>query len=67
MTNLRQGTTGLPKGVMLTHHNLVANSYQARRFDARGVTHDGDAQLGLLPFFHIYVSHPPNTYKTLPY
>lgn len=51
------GTTGLPKGVMLTHFNLVANSYQARRFDIRGLTHDGDAQLGILPFFHIYVSH----------
>jgi acyl-CoA synthetase (AMP-forming)/AMP-acid ligase II len=45
------GTTGLPKGVMLTHHNLVANLLQsAAVFDVRG----GDVMLGVLPFFHIY-------------
>ena len=45
------GTTGLPKGVMLTHYNLVANLCQieaAEHFDAR------DTLVGVLPFFHIY-------------
>jgi acyl-CoA synthetase (AMP-forming)/AMP-acid ligase II len=44
------GTTGLPKGVMLTHRNLVANLTQ---IDA--VEHpDLRAFVGVLPFFHIY-------------
>jgi acyl-CoA synthetase (AMP-forming)/AMP-acid ligase II len=45
------GTTGLPKGVMLTHYNLVANILQTaavQDFGERGTI------LGLLPFFHIY-------------
>ena len=45
------GTTGLPKGVMLTHRNLVANLNQtlaAQQLD------DGDVLIGVLPFFHIY-------------
>ena len=45
------GTTGLPKGVMLTHYNLVANLLQAER--ALGMRED-DVVLGVLPFFHIY-------------
>jgi acyl-CoA synthetase (AMP-forming)/AMP-acid ligase II len=45
------GTTGLPKGVMLTHHNLVANILQAAC--ALGVG-EGDTLLAVLPFFHIY-------------
>ncbi|MFV2038674.1 MAG: AMP-binding protein [Acidimicrobiales bacterium] len=45
------GTTGLPKGVMLTHHNLVSNLVQCdAMFDYR----DGDSGLAVLPFFHIY-------------
>ncbi|PTB36552.1 uncharacterized protein TrAFT101_010433 [Trichoderma asperellum] len=47
------GTTGLPKGVMLTHYNLVAQAMQMRR-DERGLSYDVDSQLGVLPFFHIY-------------
>ncbi|WP_053367333.1 long-chain-fatty-acid--CoA ligase [Bacillus sp. FJAT-27245] len=47
------GTTGFPKGVMLTHKNLVANvlmcnkwMYKCRRGEER--------VLGILPFFHVY-------------
>jgi acyl-CoA synthetase (AMP-forming)/AMP-acid ligase II len=45
------GTTGLPKGVMLTHHNLVANMCQTEPFN--NIVSD-DVGLGILPFFHIY-------------
>lgn len=45
------GTTGLPKGVMLTHRNLVANLLQV---DAMGNANERDVILGLLPFFHIF-------------
>ncbi|KAL6903086.1 hypothetical protein GGI43DRAFT_332820 [Trichoderma evansii] len=47
------GTTGLPKGVMLTHYNLVAQATQMERPD-RTLNWDVDSQLGALPFFHIY-------------
>jgi acyl-CoA synthetase (AMP-forming)/AMP-acid ligase II len=45
------GTTGLMKGVMLTHRNLVANIEQA--WNSMPV-HDDDTLVGVLPFFHIY-------------
>ena len=45
------GTTGFPKGVMLTHRNLVANLVQCE--DALAVQ-DGEVVLAVLPFFHIY-------------
>jgi acyl-CoA synthetase (AMP-forming)/AMP-acid ligase II len=45
------GTTGLPKGVMLTHRNLIANLMQCE--DALDVA-DGEVVLAVLPFFHIY-------------
>ena len=45
------GTTGLPKGVMLTHHNLVANIVQSALVLKVGET---STILGVLPFFHIY-------------
>lgn len=45
------GTTGIPKGVMLTHRNLVANVEQSRHvMDLNG----DDRVLAVLPFFHIY-------------
>ncbi len=46
------GTTGLPKGVMLTHANLIANILQV---DRAGHFIDGeDTTVAFLPFFHIY-------------
>ena len=43
------GTTGLPKGVMLTHRNLVANTVQCGPF----YTGPDDVVLAVAPFFHI--------------
>ncbi len=45
------GTTGNPKGVMLTHRNLAANVAQIRPL--QGMRSD-DRILAVLPFFHIY-------------
>jgi len=45
------GTTGLPKGVMLTHRNLVANLCQFQDALATGA---GERLIAVLPFFHIY-------------
>ena len=45
------GTTGIPKGVMLSHFNLVANVMQTN--SAQGYK-EGDVALAVLPFFHIY-------------
>jgi acyl-CoA synthetase (AMP-forming)/AMP-acid ligase II len=45
------GTTGLCKGVMLTHRNLVANALQT----ASAIQTDADDRaIALMPFFHIY-------------
>ena len=45
------GTTGLPKGVMLTHANLVNNIEQCASSIA---SQSSDVVLAVLPFFHIY-------------
>jgi acyl-CoA synthetase (AMP-forming)/AMP-acid ligase II len=45
------GTTGLPKGVMLTHHNVVSFISMAR--SVAGYT-EGKNYLAVLPFFHIF-------------
>ena len=45
------GTTGLPKGVMLTHYNLVANVCQAAAVEQLS---EKDTLIGVLPFYHIY-------------
>jgi len=48
------GTTGTPKGAMLTHRNLVANMMQAHAW-IRPVLREGeDKILCVLPFFHLY-------------
>ena len=47
------GTTGLPKGVMLSHHNLVANVYQVLGPNAAPFI-PADVMLCFLPLYHIY-------------
>jgi acyl-CoA synthetase (AMP-forming)/AMP-acid ligase II len=47
------GTTGLPKGVMLSHYNLVANVYQLLGPNGTPLTAD-DTMLCFLPLYHIY-------------
>ena len=49
------GTTGVSKGAMLTHRNLVTNTVQSVAWmtpDARGS--EPDIVLGALPYFHVY-------------
>ncbi|XP_045536849.1 probable 4-coumarate--CoA ligase 1 isoform X1 [Papilio machaon] len=51
------GTTGMPKGVMLTHANLVSNLKQAKCpkiMKYQGEKGHGDVILTVPPFFHIY-------------
>ncbi len=45
------GTTGAPKGVMLTHRNLVAMTMQMGPVEG---TTENDVTMAVLPFFHIY-------------
>jgi len=47
------GTTGLAKGAILTHNNLVANVWQCREWmtDLRA---GKEIFLGVIPFFHVY-------------
>jgi acyl-CoA synthetase (AMP-forming)/AMP-acid ligase II len=49
------GTTGVPKGVMLTHRNLVANICQVTaRIRVRADGSAAGREIAALPFFHIY-------------
>lgn len=47
------GTTGLPKGAMLTHYNLLSNVIQIDAWFERG-RKGKDVYVGVLPWFHIY-------------
>jgi long-chain acyl-CoA synthetase len=51
------GTTGLPKGAMLTHRNLVANTLQCyawSKTDAEGIEIEHERVLTPLPLYHIF-------------
>ncbi|KAF2652276.1 4-coumarate-CoA ligase-like protein [Lophiostoma macrostomum CBS 122681] len=54
------GTTGHPKGVMLSHRNIVANTMMIKMAEGGnldwqgGPSGEGDKLLAFLPFFHIY-------------
>ena len=47
------GTTGKPKGVMLTHNNLVCNTMQSMVLEGNNLKNGGVLSIPL-PFFHIY-------------
>lgn len=47
------GTTGAPKGAVLTHANLLANAAQARAWTPT-ITHAGCTVYAVLPMFHAY-------------
>lgn len=47
------GTTGTPKGAMLTHKNIVVNVLQSREHMG-DLIEQGAIVLGVLPFFHSY-------------
>lgn len=47
------GTTGVPKGAMLTHRNLVANREQVIAWDPHA-EHGNERVLGVLPLFHVF-------------
>lgn len=48
------GTTGTPKGAMLTHQNLTANARQIEAIDPHA--HARDVIVGVLPFFHVFAN-----------
>ncbi|MCW2883722.1 MAG: AMP-dependent synthetase and ligase [Streptosporangiaceae bacterium] len=47
------GTTGRPKGAMLTHRNLVANAYQTVAWDP-GIRPGHEVTLAVVPLFHVF-------------
>ncbi|MEM8919705.1 MAG: long-chain fatty acid--CoA ligase [Pseudomonadota bacterium] len=48
------GTTGTPKGAMLSHQNLTANARQINGIDP--YIDDDDRLMGVLPFFHVFAN-----------
>jgi long-chain acyl-CoA synthetase len=48
------GTTGTPKGAMLTHQNLSANARQVMALDPH--PQEPDRILGVLPLFHVFAN-----------
>ena len=55
------GTTGTPKGAMLSHQNITANARQINMLDPHSRINDPvdtapDRILGVLPFFHVFAN-----------
>ena len=48
------GTTGVSKGAMLTHRNLIANTLQCSAWIGAGVEAQGERALTPLPLYHIF-------------
>lgn len=55
------GTTGTPKGAMLSHQNITANARQINMLDPHSAVNQpngaaDDRILGVLPFFHVFAN-----------
>ena len=48
------GTSGIPKGVMLSHHNVITNILQLEHPELLNYRQEGTCLIAVLPFFHIY-------------
>jgi long-chain acyl-CoA synthetase len=48
------GTTGVPKGAMLTHRNLIANTQQCLAWTQASLEHENERVLTPLPLYHIF-------------
>ena len=48
------GTTGVPKGAMLTHRNLIANLQQVHAWVAPAIRPEGETFLAALPLYHVF-------------
>src|SRR5690606_21019539 len=48
------GTTGIAKGAMLTHRNMVANTLQAAAWARPFFSHDAGVVITALPLYHVY-------------
>jgi 4-coumarate--CoA ligase len=48
------GTTGLPKGVMLSHENIVADLFMGVSVEGELTRTGRDKVLSVLPYYHIY-------------
>ncbi len=48
------GTTGVPKGAMLTHRNLIANLQQVHAWIAAAISPEGETFLAALPLYHVF-------------
>lgn len=48
------GTTGVSKGAMLTHRNILANLAQAHAWIMPAITEDGEVIVTALPLYHIF-------------
>jgi long-chain acyl-CoA synthetase len=48
------GTTGAPKGAILTHRNLIANLRQVHAWVAGAISPEGETFLAALPLYHVF-------------
>ena len=48
------GTTGTPKGAMLTHANVFINVQQVSAWAGDGLGTGSETMMGILPFFHVF-------------